>query len=148
MMLLGPAADGVRGKRGSVRVTGFTDSQVAASVLRRGISTCFPICCVAMEMAAQLEARDAELVLEWTPREQNAEADALADGRCDGFAAERRVAADFSGMPWKVLPDLLREGAAFYDAGRARDSACTSAHEPGAPRKRRKEASLRAREPW
>ena len=49
---------------GSVAVSGFTDSQVSASVVTRGLTTSYPLCTMAMELAAQLESRGAELNME------------------------------------------------------------------------------------
>ena len=67
-----------------------------------------------MELAAQLEARQADLELEWVPREANAEADRLADGVAHGFDEAHRVGCDLGSLPWLVLPDLLAAGAVFY----------------------------------
>ena len=68
------------------------------------------MCCVAMEMAAQLERRGAELALEWIPREKNAEADRLADGDATGFSPEMCVGRDLGQVRWLVLDSLLRAG--------------------------------------
>ena len=97
-------------------VSGFTDSQVASNSLRRGMATSFPLYCVVMELAAQLEHRDAEMSLEWAPRGENREADALADGRTEGFAPELRVGSDFSEIAWLVLPGLMAAGVQFHGA--------------------------------
>ena len=48
LVLLTPVADELVGRRGVVIVSGFTDSQVASSSLRRGMTTSFPLCCVVM----------------------------------------------------------------------------------------------------
>ena len=102
-------------------VTGLSDSQVSAAVVTRGLSTAFPLCAVAMEFSAQLEARGAELLLNWIPRELNKEADALADGRWVGFNQTLRVQADFRNVRWLVLDDLLAAGSQFFrDAAAAK----------------------------
>ena len=120
-----------------------------------------------MELAAQLEARGAELHLEWIPRAMNKEADALADGRTEGFDPSRRVAADVRNIGWLVLDRLLASGEAFYkDANKIRerrknktraaatddagpDSGVAPAIRP-AQKKREggKRQKLREREPW
>ena len=61
LVLLAPPELDVPGRAGAVAVTGFTDSQVSAAVVSRGLTTAFPLCCVAMELSAQLEGRGAEL---------------------------------------------------------------------------------------
>ena len=129
-------------------MTGFTDSQVASNVLRRGMTTSFPLCCVAMELAAQLEHRDAELCLEWAPREENREADALADGRTEGFSPDLRAGLDFSEIGWLVLPDLMAAGLQFHGAMKRPATGSTAPKSEAAAGKRRKEDRLREREPW
>ena len=113
LVLLAPVALAMPGVTVSVTVTGFADSLVSASVVTRGLTTAFPLCAVAMELAAQL-ARNAELLLEWVPREQNAEADMLADGRSAGFSDNYRVQASLKQIRWLVLDRLLDAGAAFH----------------------------------
>ena len=46
---------------GTVTVQGLTDSQVSSHVVTRGLTTTYPLCCIAMELAAQLERRGCEL---------------------------------------------------------------------------------------
>ena len=125
-----------------VQVTGLTDSQVSSNVVARGQTTAFPLCCVAMELAAQLEARRLDLSLDWVPRDSNSEADALADGNTDGFNPELRVGFNLEELPWLVLPGLLDEGHRFYTDGVGRQKPVPAEPRP-AGRKR-----LRDREPW
>ena len=133
----------------SILVTGITDSQVSANVITRGMSSAYPLCCIAMELAAQLEDRSAQLSLEWGPRELNSEADALADMVSTGFSSEHQVGTDLSRLSWHYLPSLLREGSAFYAAAReqkaARRPQSDAANEP---RRKAARRSLREREPW
>ena len=117
LILLSPPA---APDRGSIVATGLTDSQVATAVAAKGISTTYPLCCVAMELAAQQEERGLELGLEWAPREKNAEADALADGRTSGFDPQLRVGPGIADVTWLVLPGLLAAGEAFHRENRKR----------------------------
>ena len=148
LVLLSPAELDSPGTAGTVAVTGLTDSQVSSAVVRRGLTTAFPLCAVAMELSAQLEARGAELFLEWIPRDQNQEADRLADGQFDGFSEHHRVQADLGGVRWLVLNELLKAGTAFYREAqkekgpRVRGSRGAVA---GAGKRRK---TLREREPW
>ena len=102
LVVLTPGELSGPGAAGTVMVTGFTDSLVSSSVVSRGLTTSVPLCVVAMELAAQLEHRSAELFLEWSPRTMNQEADALADGRIDGFNPAIRVPVDLSRMQCPV----------------------------------------------
>jgi len=146
-VLLAPPELDARGAAGTVAVTGLTDSQVSAAVVTRGLTTAFPLCAVAMELSAQLEARGAELLLDWIPREQNKEADALADGRWVGFNQTLRVQADFRQVRWLVLDDLLAAGSQFF-----RDAAAAKPrHKHRQPRGRfvaQKRQKLKERDPW
>ena len=151
LMLLPSGADELCQKRGTIRVTGFTDSQVSANVVKRGMTTCFPLCCVVMELAAQLEAKDAELVLEWAPRDQNAEADALADGRTDGFDPALRAEARLESLPWRLLPDLMKAGMEYYKQQRelpVGESVTSSTSQIAASKRRKAGERLRDRESW
>ena len=105
------------GVAGSLTVMGFADRLVLSSVVTRGLTTAFPSCAVAMELVAQLEARGAELHLDRVPRVPNAEAGALADGRCTSFSDGFRVHANISQVPWLVLDHLLRAGMFFSERG-------------------------------
>ena len=146
LVLLSPPALGQPGAAGVVGVTGLTDSQVSSAVVSRGLTTAFPLCCVAMELAAHLESRAAELDLEWIPRDQNAEADRLADGVTDGFAPAMRRGTSFNELRWLVLDGLMAAGANFYkesgDRARVRHRA------PRTGQRRPARAPLREREPW
>ena len=141
LILLAPE---VKPGRGAVVATGWTDSQVATAVVAKGISTTFPLCCVAMELAAQQEARGLELGLEWAPRGHNAEADALADGRTDGFDPSLRVGAKLSDIKWLALPGLLKAGEEFYKSHRKRPPQTQEER----PAKALAGGRLRDREPW
>ena len=82
------------------------------------------------------------MLLEWIPRDANAEADALADGDYTGFNPSRRQGTDLDGIAWKVLPGLMSEGQKYYDqgVGRGRPAA--------APARLKGQKRLREREPW
>ena len=147
LVLLAPEELNAPGAAGTVAVTGMTDSQVSAAVVSRGLTTAFPLCAVAMELAAQLEARGAELFLEWIPRESNREADRLADGRTEGFSEALRVHADLREIRWLVLSDLLAAGRKFY--AEAQQAASFRKRAGGRGRAgQRKRQKLRERQPW
>ena len=127
---------------------------------RRGSSTSFPLCVVAMELASQLEARQTRLSLEWSPREVNQQADDLTNEKFDEFDLDRRLEIDFERLPWKYLPQAMREGAEFYGqtaklheqrrglprsaAGKKIDASVMRRAKASSP----KVLSLRMREPW
>ena len=109
------------------------------------------LCCVVMELAAQLETKNAELNLEWAPRDQNAEADALADGRTEGFDPARRAEAEMKSLPWILLPKLMEAGTDHYKQQRTllQEGGGSRGVDLAAAGKRRKVGErLRDREPW
>ena len=150
LVVLAPPELNAGGAAGTVAVTGLTDSQVSSAVVSRGLTTAFPLCAVAVELSAQLEARGAELFLEWIPRDANREADRLADGRWEGFDERHRVHVDLQAVGWLVLPELLVAGQKFYAARRyenwARKKRTSGV---GSSRvARRRKVSLKERDPW
>ena len=131
--------------------SGLTDSQVSSHVVRKGSTTSFPLCVVAMELAAQLEARSATMELLWIPRDQNSEADRLADSDFGGFSPSLRVAATLEDVRFLVLQELVDAGLEWYTEaaekhGGGRSSASDRAAEAAPPAAKR--PKLREREPW
>ena len=119
-----------------------TDSQVASRVVDKGIAKTYPMCCIAMELHALMEARGLWLHNEWTPRELNEEADALSNEEFAGFDPSLRVNVDLEYLPWLVLPGLLQEGLEWHRQHGGR----RAPPDHGLRRKRRK--PLRERDPW
>ena len=123
------APDAPEGARGTLAVTSaYTDNRGNTYAAAKLHTTKFPLSCVVMELAAQLEAKGLWLDLKWTPREQNVHADALTNGRWERFDASLRVASDFSEVSFLVLPALLRAGA-----GRSRSPGCCAARRGALP---------------
>ena len=52
----------------------------------------------------------------WTPREANREADALANGNSSGFDPAKEIKFDLAHMHWRILPDALQMGHEAEDA--------------------------------
>ena len=64
----------------TITVGGMTDNRGNSYVLNRLMTTKFPLCVVIMELAVQMECRNARVSLDWSPREFNQEADDLSNG--------------------------------------------------------------------
>eukprot|EP00435_Cladocopium_sp_Y103_P068305 s1179_g31.t1 len=105
-MVLGPNAEW-RDLAGRLALTAFTDNQTNAYVLDRFMSTAFPASVILMELALQLQEKQLELDLQWIPREQNVEADALTNEDFTGFSKDKRVEVDFQNLDFKVLHVLM-----------------------------------------
>ena len=118
------------------------------------MTTKYPLCCVLMELAAQMRARDLSLQLQWAPRTVNTEADALTNGVFTGFSPARRINLDPKTQAWLVLDGLMRAGKELQaekarlkeEARRSKGSGGASAAGPG--KRRRREDKLSVREPW
>eukprot|EP00971_Amphidinium_carterae_P136048 2695760-Amphidinium_carterae.1 len=109
-----------------VTLGGFTDSQVSAQVLTKGMTTSFPMALVLMELSAQLEKRKAKLHLYLVPRDKNEEADALSNQDWRGFDPSRRKLGHWSDMKFEVLPDLWQEAREFFELTRSKKAALNS----------------------
>ena len=69
----------------SMSCSASTDNLGNSCVLRRWLTTRFPLSCIVMEIAAILQQRNLDLSLEWVPRLQNTLADALTHADYRGF---------------------------------------------------------------
>ena len=124
--------------------TGATDHLGNECVVRRGLTTRYPLCLIHMELTAQLEARNAALSLKWRRRELNQEADDLTNEVFDGFNPARRVDLSFAKGEWLVLDWLIGEAQAMYDSL----SKIKAGSALPAKRRRRNKVGLRYSDPW
>ena len=99
---------------GVVAVSGMTDNVGNPSVLSKLMTSKFPLLVVLAELSAQLHGRGLDMNLEWIPREQNSEADALSNLRFEGFRGERRVELDVEKLEWKILPEMMVAAEGLY----------------------------------
>ena len=104
-----------------------------------------------MELTAQLAHFRAVLEPDWTPRDQNVEADSLTNEEFGAFSIDLRIPVTMEGLPWLVFPRLVAEARAFY-AEAASEAVISGAPAPrrvGRPHalaKRRR--GLRDIDPW
>ncbi len=147
-----PLVDGQRAplgpRKGTLRLTSaFTDNKGNAYAAARFHSTKFPLSCIVMELATQLEARGLWMDLHWTPRELNTLADQLTNEDFTGFDPKLRVETSFSTLPFVALPSLLESGAALQAEVGSLNAGRTRAPPPPAKRRLKADA-LRNKEPW
>ena len=102
----------------------WTDNRGNGSALNKLMSTKFPASAVLMELATYTKKMGMKVLVEWTPRAGNREADALANGDISLFDPRRRVQLE-SDVQWEVLGP----GATKGTRGRVRDSHCTCREE-------------------
>ena len=132
---------------GSITISGTTDNLGNKAVVARLMTTKYPLVAVLMELAAQLLQRGLALDLNWTPRLQNLEADALTNADYRGFNPARRVRVDVGGREWLVLTDMLASGRALYDVIRE-GKLERSAGDLSRLVAKRAKVSFKEREPW
>ena len=99
---------------GGVVLSTGTDSQVAARAVDKGIARTYPMCCLAMELAAVQENHNLWVFSRWTPRDFNTEADDLTNEKLWAFDCRRRIQVDIRRLPWRVLPGLLKSGLEWF----------------------------------
>ncbi len=131
---------------GVLVASGFTDNRGNRYVLSRLQSQRYPLNIVIMELAAQLERRGMRLALDWSPREVNTEADALAAGNVQGFSEEHRCSLDLASDPWILLNKFVALGREF-------ETHCRALHAKGKERqvtrtKKLAQGTFRERAPW
>ena len=111
------------------------------------MSSKFPLVVILGELAAQLKARGMVLDLEWAPRDQNEEADALTNRDFSAFSPALRIDVKIEDLKWLVLDDLLKSADQLYQEVRAmREKSATPGQASAPPALKR--ASLRQRDPW
>lgn len=106
IMVFGPGAKW-KDLAGRLALTAYTDNQTNAYVLDKFMSTAFPASVILMELAMQLQDRQIDLDLQWIPREQNVEADALTNEDFTMFSHENRLEVDLLNLDFKVLNVLM-----------------------------------------
>ena len=111
LMLFAP--EGTANWEGRFVASCFTDSQVASKVMDQFMSTNYPLCIVAVELSAQLEARQARLISEWAPRDPNCQAGALTNGIFEGFDDKLRIQCSVQALDFKVMDKMLDAAVAF-----------------------------------
>ena len=87
----------------------WTDNRSNGSALNKLMSTKFPASAVLMELATYTKKMGTKVLVEWTPRAGNREADALANGDISLFDPRRRVQLE-SDVQWEILDQALRSG--------------------------------------
>ena len=151
VLVFGASASLPSDGQGIATVSGHTDSMVSTHAVVRGLSTSFPLCVVAMELAAQLEARSSELHLQWAPRTHNQEADDLSNALTVGFDPAKEIKLrDVNDLPWLILPEFMRHGQDFYDSMKKakEEEKGSSGRRQHRGYKRPRHLRLRERDPW
>ena len=125
-------------------IAGSTDNQGNSWVLSRLMSSKFPMLVVLGELAVQLRAKNLHLELDWVPRTQNEEADALTNHDFSAFSPDKRLNIDPENLGLIIMPELLGVAENLYKDIVARRSRKAAGPAGGT----RKKAKLRETDPW
>ena len=106
LVVFGLGAEG----RASLSCSASTDNLGNTCVLRRWLTTKYPLSCFVMEIAALLAKANVELNLLWLPRLQNVEADALTNSDYRGFNPDLRQKFCLEEYDGLVLKQMLAAG--------------------------------------
>ena len=124
--------------RGTLHLTGLTDNAGNVSALARLMTSKFPLVVILTELASQLQAKNLELDLEWIPRNQNEEADAITNGKTEIFDRRRKVEVEVSALPFLVLPHMVQVADHLYEQVRTRRSEKAAVAQRTVPKKGKK----------
>ena len=92
----------------------WTDNRGNGSVLNKLMATRYPSSALVRELAAEMKKNRVKAQVEWTPREFNREADALANGDTSQLSPELELRVGPHTLKWHVLSrngTHCREGA-------------------------------------
>ena len=128
---------------GSITCSAATDNLGNACVMKRLLTTSFPLAAFVMEIAARLLHHSAVLRLDWTPLLQNREADALTNGDFRGFDKAKRLRFSLESFDSIIMQDMLSAGADLYE-----DIKSAIAKRATRVNKKQRVTPLRMRDPW
>ena len=131
-------------------VSGITDNRGNSFVLSRLMTTKFPLVVILAELAMQLRQQSMDLSLDWAPRDQNEEADALTNADFGAFSEDRRMRVEVAEVKWIVLDKLMDVARDLYaEVRRRREQRGPRAGGPGHGRPEgRPKKKLREVHPW
>ena len=92
-----------------------TDNLGNRHLVSRLLTTKFPLCIVLMQLAWTLHCKDLELRLDWLPRLQNREADALTNGDFSGFSMDLRIEVRPEELLEDQFKELMEKGSELFD---------------------------------
>jgi hypothetical protein len=98
---------------GVIYCQGVTDNQTNSYVVAKLMTTSFPLAAVLMQLTCMLSARNLWLDLNWVPRLQNVEADALTNSDFTLFNPDLRMEVAWDQIPLKVMEGLLEQEKEF-----------------------------------
>eukprot|EP00438_Fugacium_kawagutii_P006907 Skav221031 [mRNA] locus=scaffold576:209066:211813:- [translate_table: standard] len=103
-----------RGEECCMHTEAFTDNRGNDFILRKGLSTKFPITLMVIEVSEMLRKEGAHATLTWVRRDENEAADDLTNEVFTKFKAENRVEIKSENVEWVVMDQLMETSAELY----------------------------------
>eukprot|EP00971_Amphidinium_carterae_P059856 1183982-Amphidinium_carterae.1 len=107
-----PAQSGAK-QRASCRVTGKTDNRGNSFIVKKMMTTKFPLALVLMQLSRLLARRRMVLDLQWCKREENSLADDLTNEDFAQFCPENRLHIEYKDIDLGWASQALLEEASF-----------------------------------
>ena len=114
MIFMPALPKGATGASCRVSVGGSTDNRGNTFAVTKLMTTKFPLLAFVAELAAQMEEGGWDLELDWVPRDQNLEADALTNDDTNAFDPSKEVKVSAESLKFLVLKDLLDLNKNFW----------------------------------
>ena len=99
-----------------VSVCGGTDNKSTPEVQRKGLTTKWPLFGLQMCAHAEMKKVNKRLVLNWRPRDENSNADALTNSDFSGFSPGLRVPLVLQQLPLGLMHRLTKVRQGFLEA--------------------------------
>ena len=112
VQLWAPAAEA---RRGATRLTGLTDNKGNSHIILKQLTTKMPVAAVLMQLTTDLHRAGLSLDLEWVPREENTEADALTNEDFALFIPSLRIPITWEDVDLGVVRDVLAVERSFRE---------------------------------
>ena len=98
-----------------IHMEAYTDNQGNSFLLKKGMSTKYPITLMLMEIAEMLRRKNSLARLNWVRRDGNQEADDLTNQVYDKFDPKMRRYLPGDRIPWIIFEDLDKDSKDLYD---------------------------------
>lgn len=103
------------GDAAEIHAEAFTDNKGNSFILRKGLSTKYPVTVLVIEVAETLRRLDAFATLTWVRRDGNVLADALTNKDFSSFDIKHRETIDEAGLQWYVMDGLLKGSEELFN---------------------------------
>ena len=103
-----------KGTQVNLRTEAFTDNRGNDFILKKGMSTKYPLALLVIEACELMRNRDGMATLTWIRRDENQHADDLTNNELGNFSDEKRRRPWDDGSKWLVLDELEEDSRSLY----------------------------------